>query len=67
MSAHITRDPFVRASLHRETHSDPKPCEWCGQPARFTYTWEDDTDSCPPRFTYSDRFCSVGCFLSYTR
>jgi len=32
MSAHVARDPFGRASLHREP--DRRPCAWCGGPFR---------------------------------
>jgi hypothetical protein len=71
---HVIRDPFARASLHRASHT-PKECSWCcGQEASFTYTWEDDTDSCPPRFLTrptrqgetQDQFCDIDCWKAYT-
>jgi hypothetical protein len=57
----IQRDPFARGSIVRRTLTarDRRPCDWCGQPGRFQYGWEDDQNR-PISWT-SGIYCSVDC------
>jgi len=66
MTTQIERDPFARATLIRETI--PKQfrgsCKWCGQPAKFRYSWEPDGVHVRVRFM-NEEFCSVSCYRAY--
>lgn len=58
----ISRDPFSRSTLIRETLSLPRrePCAWCGAPARFRYGTE--RDGVLARVWWDERvFCSRDC------
>ena len=63
----LDRDPFGRQTLERETvpTHERGACKWCGQPAKYRYSWTpDDT-----RFVIRDSslFCSVDCYRTYSR
>ena len=60
----LTRDPFARATLLRDTllHAGYKPCKWCGRDhARFIYGWCQDSVMCRPT-PWEGPFCGVGCY-----
>ncbi len=65
----ITRDPFARVELHRETvkrvyvSTNRFVCAWCGQPAKYCYRYEADSGRSAD---WSRPFCGVDCFRSYT-
>jgi len=67
MSTNIERDPFARMTLTRETlpKDERGECTWCGQPARFTYAWEEDSSARRGMPMQDKPFCSVGCFRTY--
>jgi hypothetical protein len=70
MAVSIVRDPFARATLERVTlrHYDGVGrvvCVWCGQPARFIYYWNEDSDKARDIDRKQDDahpVCSIGCY-----
>mgnify|MGYP001241776020 FL=1 len=73
MSALISRDPFARTEIHRETvsgHLDG--CSWCGNFVSknertglgklFAYFVEHDAGRREP---ITGLFCSIGCMRTY--
>lgn len=64
MPVTVSRDPFARTELVRETVpvGARSPCWWCGQPGRFTYSTETDGGRTYP---HPGVFCSVYCFRTY--
>ena len=64
---HVRHDAFARESLHRET-SD-KPCAWCGQRPRPTYTYTvegDDRMLCVHPRPGTRSFCNLECLDAYS-
>ncbi len=64
---YISRDPFARTELHRETVATHRCCALCGQKRKsgklFRYHTVYDSNG---RSHGSDRlFCSIGCYRSY--
>lgn len=66
MTVQLQRDPFARATFVRELvpTSERHDCNWCGQPARFRYGWEEDSFS-RRDYLFPDQYCGVGCFRIY--
>lgn len=69
--AFVSRDPFARTELHKETVRPAKgeSCKWCGGLARnggegrlFKYRRESDGGRV---YEISGLFCSVGCMKTY--
>lgn len=61
----ISRDPFARETLCRETTAKHgrKPCDWCGsREGRFAYFTETDSGR---RHYHKGEFCSKPCHDSY--
>jgi hypothetical protein len=67
MAVQIERDPFARMTLMRELLpiGERKECTWCGQPAKFTYAWEEDSRARRGMPLQDKPFCSVSCFKTY--
>lgn len=68
MSRLISRDPFARTELHRvlcyNDKNAERDCDNCGRTGRlYRYETQHDGGSCDK---HTGRFCSVGCFRSYT-
>jgi hypothetical protein len=63
MATQVNRDPFARMSLMREKYEGNQSCAWCGQKAKFTYHWKDDSNR--PNYSSSRPFCSVSCYRTY--
>ena len=71
MSRLISRDPFARQELHRETiDAQGQTCSWCGNVAKgkklFVYYTERDSIR-PNRRTHNGAFCCKSCFNDYNR
>lgn len=69
MSRLISRDPFARQELHRETiDAYGVTCSWCGQSRKdkklFVYYTERDSVQSNRR-THNGKFCSISCHNSY--
>lgn len=64
MSRQISRDPFARESLHRETIKTASDCSWCGQQAKFRYYTEPDAIYVRKNYLRGE-FCSIGCMRAY--
>jgi len=69
MSRLISRDPFARQELHRETtEAMGVTCSWCDGVAKggklFVYRLERDGIR-PNRRTLNGSFCSKSCFTAY--
>lgn len=66
MSALISRDPFAREELHRETVQTEETCDWCGcrrsSGRLFAYCVESDSGR---RWQTRGLFCSVSCYRAY--
>jgi hypothetical protein len=63
----IARDPFARSTLMRAVDKHGHgACKWCGQGARFIYWWEKDGVSATTATAPQDRFCSIGCYRTYS-
>lgn len=68
--AQLTRDPFARTTLMRESRDNPGPgaidCGWCGQrPKRlYRYYQQDDSGRGAPR-AGAPWFCNKGCADDY--
>jgi hypothetical protein len=68
MSRYISRDPFARTELHRETIPayGNRSCDWCGNLNRagklFTYRTESDGGR---KSEHRGAFCSKSCHDSY--
>jgi hypothetical protein len=65
MIVQLSRDPFARTTLLRDTveESSREPCQWCGsRPGRFQYGVEHDSGR-----TYWDYrcFCCKSCWESF--
>jgi hypothetical protein len=63
----LSRDPFAREDVIRETVETDFSCEWCGSRKNnrrlFRYgVWTDSPDK---KHWQSKLFCSVGCMRSY--
>ena len=68
MRIHISRDPFARETLTRESFK-PRPgqdCSWCGNlngyGTLFRYFVEPDSGS---DYEIKGAFCSVSCLRTY--
>lgn len=69
MSRLISRDPFARQELHRETiDAMGVTCSWCGQPRKdnklYVYWTEHDSVQSNRR-THNGQFCSIQCHNDY--
>jgi hypothetical protein len=69
MSRLLSRDPFARQELHRETiDAMGTTCSWCGNVAKgnklFVYYTERDGIK-PNRRTHNGAFCSKSCHDDY--
>lgn len=69
MSRLISRDPFARTELHRETIDAvglTSTCSWCGNCRKgnklFVYFTESDSGK---RHNHNGQFCSKGCHDDY--
>jgi hypothetical protein len=66
MAALISRDPFAREELHRESVSTTCTCDVCGSTRKggklFRYFVEEDQGRTNP---IKGLFCSVGCMRIY--
>ena len=69
--AYISRDPFARTELHRQTvgrylSGEPMLCDWCGSTRKdgklFVYLTETDGGR---SHTHKGHFCSKSCHDSY--
>ena len=62
----ISRDPFAREELHRETVYTNESCSWCGQRRKslklFQYRVETDGGRVS---IVKGLFCSIGCKRAY--
>jgi hypothetical protein len=69
MSHLISRDPFARQELHRETiGAMGVTCSWCGgsRPNDRLYVYYIERDGIRPnRHTLNGSFCSISCCRSY--
>jgi hypothetical protein len=68
MTRLISRDPFARSELHRETiDAMGSTCSWCGQVrvGDKLYVYWTESDSRGGRRTHNGQFCSIGCHNSY--
>ena len=64
----IRRDPFARSTLMRGKCQPQSKCNWCGQPAKFHYWWENDSSSPNGNRAWTQGirpFCSIGCWEAY--
>jgi hypothetical protein len=71
MSRLISRDPFARSELHRDTiDAQGQTCSWCGQTAKgnklFVYRTERDGIANQTR-THNGQFCSKSCHDVYRK
>lgn len=74
MSTLISRDPFAREEIHRETVRDwygrKTTCDWCGGASvshsgrKRLYRYHIETDG-GRKHEISGQFCSIGCCRSY--
>lgn len=63
MSRLISRDPFARTELHRETIKEPRVCSWCGWKGKmFKYRTESDSGWASE---HPGQFCGKGCHDAY--
>jgi hypothetical protein len=68
---HISRDPFARETLTRETlhidHRTGPTCEWCGNnPYDRLFRYYIEPDSVRDRSSpITGLFCCIGCMRSY--
>lgn len=65
----ISRDPFAREEIVRETVETTSTCKWCGQHRRggtklFRYGIQPDSISGRINWIDGD-FCSIGCMRNY--
>lgn len=63
----ISRDPFARQELHRETVATTEGCSWCGNKPRsgkklFRYLTETDSGRKSP---HKGLFCGKDCHDAY--
>lgn len=67
MTALVSRDPFARTELHRETvYAPASTCAWCGSARNSKKLFRYRTESDGGRvFPHIGLFCSVGCFRSF--
>lgn len=72
--AYISRDPFARRELHRETvQAMGRLCSWCGQMKNgknggFLYRYYVEEDQWTGRKNHvKGLFCSVGCMRNYNK
>lgn len=69
MSRRISRDPFARTGLHRETVQQPgATCSWCGSTRRHgaLYRYRTESDANPSRpGAHRGLFCSKSCHDAY--
>jgi hypothetical protein len=60
---YISRDPFARTELHRETEAgDSSGCAWCGNRNAYGKLYRYRTEHDGGRTAVADKlFCSIGC------
>ncbi len=64
----VSRDPFGRTELHRESVKPAKHegCKWCGNVNGYATLFEYRNESDGGRtYQISGRFCSVSCMRAY--
>lgn len=69
----ISRDPFARSELHRESIYDGnKECNWCGSSGVYTmkgkrlFRYYVEQDRILTRKDYlTGQFCCIGCMRAY--
>jgi hypothetical protein len=66
MIAQISRDPFARTTVERESERNLERahCAWCGEKPRtlFRYRYADDQGH---NGRWSRQFCGVECYRSF--
>ena len=65
--AYISRDPFARSELHRETvDAGNATCDWCGSVRKGNKLYEYRTESDGGRtFPHEGLFCCKSCHDDY--
>lgn len=69
----VSRDPFARQELHRETvPALGSTCSWCGQVretkrGNMLYRYYIEKDGRARKNYISGLFCSIGCMRDYNR
>lgn len=64
MSRLISRDPFARTELHRETVKGPAVCSWCGWKGKLYYYYTEYDDH-RGKHIHDGYFCGKGCHDAY--